>query len=163
MVQYYTGQDLLCAAASDIQAGRIEAGLSHIAKFENLMPAGIEICEHCYPLLVKAGHQAEADAMLERYTTRMLKHLEAWPKDANSHNNLAWMFARCNARLPQALEHATKAVDISERSPTYVDTLAEIEFRMGHVDKAIELARECISIDPRHTHYQKQLQRFKNR
>ena len=162
LFEYYTGQELLCTAAADIQSGRIESALTSIVKFESLLPSGIEICEHCYPLLVKAGHQAEADQLLERCATRMLKHLEVWPNDSNSHNNLAWMLARCNKRLPEAIEHAEKAVQLSDRSPTYVDTLAEAEFLTGHVERAIDLARECTVIDPRHAHYQKQLQRFRS-
>lgn len=161
--QYYTGQELLCNAAHDIQAGRIEAALTAIAKFESLIPSGIEICEHCYPLLVKAGQQQAADQLVQRCSERMLKHLKAWPKDSNSHNNLAWMLARCNTRIPEAIEHATKAVELSDRSPTYVDTLAEAEFCAGHIERAIELARECTESDPRHAHYQKQLQRFRSR
>ena len=161
LYQYYAGQDLMCSAAADIQAGRIEQALQNILKFESLLPAGIESCEHCYPLLVKAGHQAEADQMLERCSQRMLKHLEAWPNDSNSHNNYAWMLARCNARIPEAIEHATKAVKLSDRSPTYVDTLAYAEFRAGNIDRAIELTRECVESDPRHAHFKKQLQRFR--
>lgn len=160
--EYYTGQELLCTAAKDIQADRIEDALFSIGKFESLLPSGIEICEHCYPLLVKAGHQAEADQLLDRCAKRMLKHLEAWPNDSNSHNNLAWMFARCNQRLPEAIEHAERAVKLSDRSPTYVDTLAEAEFLSGHVERAIDLARECTETDPRHAHFQKQLQRFRS-
>ncbi len=72
------------------------------------------------------------------------------------------MFARCNTRIPEAIEHAKKAVELSERSPTYVDTLAEAEFCAGHLEQAIELARECTEADPRHAHYQKQLQRFRS-
>lgn len=159
--QYFAGQDLLSAAANDIQAGQFNSAMSNISKFESILPSGIEICEHCYPLLVKAGKQKEADELLERCNARMLTHLKAWPNDSNAHNNLAWMLARCNVYIPEALEHATKAVELSHRAPTYVDTLAEAEYRAGHLDRAIELASECIESDPRHAHYQIQLQRFR--
>ena len=162
LFEYYIGQELLCSAAHDIQSGRIEQALASISKFESLLPSGIEICEHCYPLLVKAGQQAVADQLLERCSQRMLKHLEAWPNDSNSHNNLAWMLARSNQRLPEAIEHAEKAVKLSDRSPTYVDTLAEAMFLSGQIERAIDLARECTETDPRHAHYQKQLQRFRS-
>lgn len=160
-LQYYAGQDMMCNAAHEIQSGRMASALVNIRKFESISPSSIEICEHCYPLLVKAGEQAAADELLNRCAARMLKHLDAWPNDSNSHNNLAWMLARCNTRLPEAIEHATKAVELSDRSPTYVDTLAEAEFQAGHIDRAIELARECTESDPRHAHFQKQLARFR--
>ncbi len=157
----FVSQEFMARAVSELEKGQVDSALDRIRRFESLRPSGIEICEHTYARLVKAGRKTEADELFERCSQRMLTHLETWPKDAGSHNNLAWMWARCDQRLEDAHAHATLAVELSDRLPTYVDTLAEIEFRRGNVAKAAELARECVTMDPRHAHYRKQLVRFK--
>ena len=160
-LQHIVSEEFLARALSEIDAGDIPSALNRIERFEQLRPSGIEICEHAYPRLVKRGAQADADRLLERCSSRMLKHLEQWPQDAGSHNNLAWMYARCERHLDEALKHAQLAVELSEDAPTYIDTLAETHFRLGHLDEALRLAEKCTALDPRHDHYQQQLQRFR--
>ena len=160
-LQYTVSEEFLTRAIADLDAGEADSALDHIDRFERVRPAGIEIYEHSYPRLVKNGRQDAADALLERCADRMLTHLEKWPRDATSHNNLAWLFARCDQRLDDALEHAQRAVELSPEAPTFLDTLAETHFRLGHLDQALELAEKCTALDPRQTHYRKQLQRFR--
>ena len=159
-LQYTVSEEFLARAIADLDAGKVESALDHIQRFERVRPAGIEIYEHSYPRLVKNGRQDAADALLERCAERMLTHLEKWPEDATSHNNLAWLFARCDVRLDEALSHAQRAVKLSPEASTFLDTLAEIHFRLGHIDEATELAEKCTALDPRQAHYKKQLQRF---
>jgi tetratricopeptide (TPR) repeat protein len=160
-LQHFVADAFLTQAIAEVDAGHIDTAWDCIARFEKLRPAGIEICELTYPRLVRQGQQAAADQLLERCSQRMLGHLQKWPDDAGSHNNLAWMFARCNQRLDEARQHAEIAVKLSEGAPTYIDTLAEILFRQGEIDRAIELAEQCIRLDPRHFHYRKQLDLFR--
>lgn len=127
---------------------------------ENLVPHGIELVEDTYQPLVKAGHQDVADELFQRFDKRMLEHLEKWPEDATSHNNLAWMYARCDQKLEEALKHAELAVSLSPYSPILLDTLAEVYFRLGKKSQAIEAMYHCIELDPREAHYRKQLTRF---
>lgn len=161
VIQHFIAQEFLARAVAELDRGEVESALDRIARFERLRPAGIEICEHTYARLVKNGRQDEANQLFERCSERMLKHLERWPDDAGSHNNLAWMYARCEQRLEEALGHAELAVRLSSGAPTYIDTLAETHFRLGHFDEAIELAEQCVKLDPRHAHYRKQLERFR--
>lgn len=161
-LQFFVSHEFLARSIAELDSGQVDAALDTIRRFESLRPAGIEICEFSYGRLIKLGRKAAADALLERCSGRMLGHLEQWPRDAGSHNNLAWLYARCDQRLDDALKHAELAVELSERAPTYLDTLAEAHFRLGHVAKAIELTKEAIAVDPRHAHYRKQLQRFRD-
>jgi tetratricopeptide (TPR) repeat protein len=161
LVHHFIAQEFLARAVADLERGNVDLALDRIARFERLRPSGIEICEHAYARLVKNQRQDAADALLERCSSRMLEHLERWPNDAGSHNNLAWMYARCDQRLEEALGHAQLAVKLSSGAPTYIDTLAETHFRLGHLDEAIELAEQCVKLDPRHHHYRKQLERFR--
>ena len=161
VLQYAVSEEFLARALADLDAGNVEAALDCIERFQRVRPSGIEICEHAYPRLVKHGRQDAADELLKRCAQRMLAHLQKWPEDAASHNNLAWMLARCNQRLDEALEHAEQAVKLTIDAPTYLDTLAETHFRLGHLEQALQLAEKCAALDPRHVHYRKQLQRFR--
>jgi tetratricopeptide (TPR) repeat protein len=154
------GQELHDRALAQLVDQDFDAALATLQVAERIKPFNIEIVEDVYPLLVAAGRQAAADQLLESYAQRMTAHLEKWPRDATSHNNLAWMYARCGKNLEAALRHAQTAVALAGESATYVDTLAEVEFLQGQVDSAIERARLCIRLDPRHQHYREQLLRF---
>lgn len=161
-IQHAISEEFLTRALADLKENNVEAALDRIARFERIRPAGIEICEHAYTRLVNCGRKDAADNLLERCRNRMLVHLEKWPNDAGAHNNYAWMLARCDQRLEESLSHAKLAVELSDGLPTYVDTLAEVQFRLGQVDLAIDLAQRCIALDPRHSHYRKQLVRFRD-
>lgn len=132
----------------------------HAQVAENLQPMGIDIVEDTYPELAATGNQKVADELFARYEKRLLKHLEEWPKDATTHNNLAWMYARCNQKLEEALEHSQTAVELSPHSAVLLDTLAEVQFRLQHLSAAIDSMHRCIQLDPRDAHMRRQLERF---
>ncbi|MFO1062416.1 MAG: hypothetical protein U0892_00900 [Pirellulales bacterium] len=148
-------------ALAHIQVGEFELAIQAVRRAEKLKPFSIELIEDTYPMLVEAGRQADADMLFDSFDQRMKEHLAKWPNDSTSHNNLAWMYARCGLKLEEAHGLAEKAVDLSDGSPTYMDTLAEVEFRLGRIDRAVELAQKCIKADPRHNHYREQLIRFR--
>jgi hypothetical protein len=132
----------------------------HARVAENLQPQGIELVEDTYPELVATGNQKVADELFARFEKRLLAHLERWPKDATTHNNLAWMYARCNLKLEEALEHSQIAVELSPHSAVLLDTLAEVQFRLNQHSAAIDSMHRCIQLDPRDPHMRRQLERF---
>jgi Zn-dependent protease with chaperone function len=79
-------------------------------------------------------------------------------------NNLAWLLAttrNLGLKNPKrALELARKAVSL-ERSPAYLDTLAEAYFVCGKRDMAIKTIKKAISIAKENrSYYKAQLKRF---
>ena len=92
----------------------------------------------------------------------MLRHLEEFPDDHLVGNNAAWLAASCNRHLEKAKQLAEK-VTVSEPTSTYLDTLAEVEFRLGNVDRAIELSERCKALEPKSQHHRDQLKRFLER
>ncbi len=140
--------------------GDIDAAQRCMEAAQLLHPLGIELVEDCYPGLTKLGHTDVADALFAGFEQRILEHLKTWPKDATNHNNLAWMYARCQKHLDRALHHAQIATTLAPRSATLLDTLAEVYFCLGQRAQAIDVAKECIRLDPREPHYQEQLTRF---
>lgn len=101
-----------------------------------------------------------ADQWFDLFYQPMLKHLEEFPDDTLIGNNTAWFAASCNRHLEKAQTLASK-VAVSNEDPTYLDTLAEVEYRLGNVARAIELSERCLKIEPRDKQHREQLKRFR--
>lgn len=101
-----------------------------------------------------------ADEWFYLFYQPLLKHLEEFPNDALIGNNTAWLAALCDRNLEQAKMLASK-VTASNPEATYLDTLAEIEYRLGNVERAIELSEKCFRMEPKNKQHRKQLKRFR--
>jgi tetratricopeptide (TPR) repeat protein len=89
----------------------------------------------------------------------MVRAIEAFPNDAVTLNNTAWLCALCGRNMDKAKEFADRAVAI-RHDPTYLDTLAEVEFRRGRAREALELSQQCREMEPRDDQHKKQIRRF---
>ena len=65
-------------------------------------------------------------------------------------------------RSDAALEHARRGVELTPNNPGHMDTLAEVYFRRGDRQAAIEAAKKCVELDPLNKFYRTQLQRFES-
>ena len=101
-----------------------------------------------------------ADKWFDLFYQPMLKHLDEFPDDTLIGNNTAWFAASCNRHLEKAQSLASK-VAVSNEDPTYLDTLAEVEYRLGNVARAIELSERCLQIEPKDKQHREQLKRFR--
>jgi Zn-dependent protease with chaperone function len=87
-------------------------------------------------------------------------------KQAVALNNLAWLLL--TSENPEAddikrgFELANDAVAI-ERSPVFLDTLAEACFLMGKREMAVRIIEEAIMLDRGNPHYRKQYERFRDK
>ncbi len=84
---------------------------------------------------------------------------------ADELNNHAWFIAidadSTRAQLDAALLLAQKAVSKTERrSPTILDTLAEVQFRLGWTAAALATIDEAIASEPEEPYYREQRRRF---
>lgn len=61
------------------------------------------------------------------------------PNNTNVLNNLAYMLAENNEKLPEALQYAKRAYDAKPNDPTYMDTYAYVLYKNGKVSEAAEL------------------------
>ena len=92
------------------------------------------------------------------------KIIDLDPNAAVSLNNLAWLLVTApNEALrdkARALELAKKAVDL-ERSPVFLDTLAEAYYAKGFNAEAVAVIKEAIALEKGDTqYYEKQLKKF---
>lgn len=103
-----------------------------------------------------------ADRWFNLFYEPMLRHLEEFPDDHLVGNNTAWLAASCNRNLEKAKQLSEK-VTATEPTSTYLDTLAEVEYRLGNVERAIELSERCRVLEPKSQHHRDQLKRFYER
>ena len=112
------------------------------------------------PLAEKAFGASSIDAWLELYANPLEEHLQRWPDDTLVGNNLAWFYANIERRLDRGLELSQHVAELLPEDSVYLDTLAEVEFRLGHLDKAVEISSRCRQLTPLETHHRTQLHRF---
>ena len=94
------------------------------------------------------------------YYRPLLRHLDEFPNDSLIGNNTAWLAASCNRHLEKAKSIASQVV-VSHPDATYLDTLAEIEYRLGNVESATALSTRCLQMEPKNKQHRKQLKRFR--
>ena len=123
-------------------------------------PYDIDVPIIVVPIAERVFGKDFADRWFDRFYKPMLNHLEEFPDDTLIGNNTAWLAAKCDRHLEKAQSLASK-VAVSHPDPTYLDTLAEIEYRLGHIDRAIELSERCLQIEPKNKQHREQLKRFR--
>jgi uncharacterized Ntn-hydrolase superfamily protein len=107
-----------------------------------------------------SGDQAMARRERSRVGAMLQQALEGGTEDADYLNNLAWFCATGGVFLAQALDAAQRAVALQPEAAYILDTLAEVQFRLGNRDDAIATIRRAITIDPESAYYKEQLKRF---
>ncbi|MCA9175317.1 MAG: hypothetical protein KDB14_12610 [Planctomycetales bacterium] len=143
-----------------VARGDLEQAKRCLARCAALMPHRITVPEELVPELRRAGHAELSDWLYEVYREQMQQAVDKYPHCALLLNNFAWMAARCHRDLEAAKGHSQRAVSLEPDSATYLDTLAEIEYRLGSRDEALRLMRKCLELDPKEPHFRRQLQRF---
>jgi len=69
----------------------------------------------------------------------------------NAHNNLAYFYAKQNINLQEALELASRALELRPRADYILDTYGYVHFRLGNFDKAeryMKMAEKISLPDP---------------
>jgi hypothetical protein len=146
-----------------LEAGRVAEALPELALAQAAMPGDVELVERAMPLLARGGRVAEAEKLFQEAYEAFDKVCRDFPRSGSHHNQAAWLAARCGQRLDDALAHAEQAVALNGEKMSYVDTLAEVHFRRGDVQRAIELEKQALKREPNNQHFQEQLRRFEKR
>ncbi|MFC1495455.1 M48 family metalloprotease [Thermodesulfobacteriota bacterium] len=120
-------------------------------------PQNIELLEDLAMINYEMGKYEEAAVVYERIIILEKNRPAAL-------NNFAWLIITTDVKKlrdpKRGLELAKSAVAI-ERSPIFLDTLAEAYWVNGNTEKAILIIKEAIARDDTDsTHYRKQLEKF---
>lgn len=92
---------------------------------------------------------------------RLLKEsIEKKPDFVNAYNELAWFYAENNRNLDEALRLVEVALKAKPGKSSYLDTKAEILFKLGRVEEAIEIEEALVRKNPSVKFYKQQLRKF---
>ncbi len=117
------------------------------------------------------GQLGLADLLAEQklYPEAIQHYQEALRLDPNNpvaHNNLAWLLATSDdphyRNPPSALEHATRAVELTRwREPNSIDTLAEAFYASGNFEQAVKVQTKALALDPKNPEFQEHMARYR--
>ena len=88
---------------------------------------------------------AGSPALAVRYYERAL---ELGDDEPLTLNNLAWTYAELDQRLPRALTLSTRTVKMEPDNVVYLDTYAEVHFRLGQIRRAVAVMRHALELEP---------------
>jgi tetratricopeptide (TPR) repeat protein len=132
-----------------------------IEQLLHLHPTDPDIAIEVVPLLRQRGRKVDADLMFQWAYDDMKKDLDSDPGDPEKLNGIAWLCAKCDRDLPDALVWAQKAASLAPDNAAILDTEAEVNFHLGHADESIRLESEALAIEPGDDFMKSQLARFK--
>jgi tetratricopeptide (TPR) repeat protein len=109
----------------------------------------------------KAGRKDLAQIERERVGEALKRALARGENDASNLNGLAWTCATNGVFLPEALTAAERAAGLEPKNTGILDTLAEVQFRMGNAAKAAEVEARALDLEPNDSYLKAQLARFR--
>ncbi len=146
-------------ALAHAAAGRLDDMRKEVNAVFDVVPE-IELTIDVVNELTRAGHKKEADDLFARAYAAHDAVCKDYPQSSWAHNNTAWLAVRCKRDLDAALEHARKATTLEPDMSSHLDTLAEVHFQRGDKDKAVELEKKCVAMQPSYEYFRKQVKRF---
>jgi uncharacterized Ntn-hydrolase superfamily protein len=106
------------------------------------------------------GDTAGAEVERARVGELLLRTLARKDAEAGTLNALAWFTATHDIYLEQALTAAERAAKLEPEDSNILDTLAEVQFRMGEVKQAIETIERALELSPGDAYLTSQQERF---
>ena len=147
-------------ARSLMAGGQGAAAAGDIAAACAAQPGDAEFVEEVTKHLDAAGRTAEAEQVFAACYARYDRVCREFPRAAVHHNALAWLAARCGRRLDDALLHASAAVRLDPERAEFLDTLAEVHFRLGDRPQAIAIEQRVVEREPKNPEFRARLERF---
>ena len=93
---------------------------------------------------------------------RLLKQsIQEDPGFHQAYNDLAWLYTGEETHLDEALRLVDKALAYQPERDAYLDTKAEVLYRLGRFAQAAAIAEELLKRNPEKEYFQKQLQKFR--
>jgi hypothetical protein len=113
-----------------------------------LRPTDPDIVIEVYRLLIHRGQPDAAKTLFDSAFNSGKAKLDGDPHNPDLLNSQAWLCAECDQHLPQALVWSEESVSVLPRDSAAIDTLADVNFRLGDAKKAAELEAEALKYEP---------------
>ncbi len=153
---------LVYRARARLAAGKVDEAMGIAREVLAVTPGHIDLVSGMVPELDKLGKKAEADELFTAVWSAYQKVLTDFPNSAPARNSLAALAANCRRELDKGLTHAADAVKTEPASVPFRETLAEVYFRKGERDKALDVMTKLAEEDPRNRLYKRQLVRYRS-
>jgi tetratricopeptide (TPR) repeat protein len=147
-------------AKAAIAAGKADEAAAELLRCEAILPGEISVAVELVPALDRAGMTAQAETLFTRGLAAHQQVLEHFPDSATYLNNTAWLCARSQRKLDEALTMAAKAVELAPSEPSYHDTLAEVHFQLGDRAAAVAAAQRAAELSPASKLFASRLKHF---
>ena len=147
-------------AKAALTEGKSDEMLAELAHCEQLLPGDVRLIVEFVPKLDKANQKEAADLLFEQAFGVHKQVCDDFPQAATYFNNTAWLAARSQRKLAEALTLAQKAIELAPAEAAYYDTLAEIHFQRGDRAAAVAAARQALDLSPENPLFQKRLKHF---
>jgi tetratricopeptide (TPR) repeat protein len=147
----------VAAAIADGERARVE---EELAACENLVPGDVQATVELAPKLDKAGFAELSEELLARGMQTHEGVMQEFPRSATYFNNAAWMCARAQRKLDQALDLVQRAIVLAPQEASYQDTLAEVRFQRGDREGAVAAAKKAVEFAPHSALFAKRLKHF---
>ena len=143
-----------------IAKGEFKKAADLLIECDKFAPGDPGLGEKLISELDQAGGGSEAERLFQQLAQFYVDILAKYPESSLHHNNYAWLCVCANRRTEHMRRHSELANSLCPNTSSYLDTLASICFATGEKEKAIELCRRCIELDPTKSHYRDQLKKF---
>lgn len=110
-----------------------------------------------------AGDDEAADREVRAVSGILGRALEHDDTSPGTLNAVAWYLCTHEVELERCLTAAERAVAASPDETAYLDTLAEVLFRLGRYDRAVEVGERAVALAPDDAYLAAQLARFRGR
>ncbi|HVT89203.1 MAG TPA: hypothetical protein VHD56_10155 [Tepidisphaeraceae bacterium] len=121
------------------------------------------VVENVYPMLVAHNGKPDAERLFNDAYLNSRQRLAIDPDNPEYLNNIAWLCARCDQKLPEALDFAKRAVLAEPYEASFIDTLAEVNFRVGNAAESVKLEIRALDLEPNDAFMTRQLARFRGK
>jgi tetratricopeptide (TPR) repeat protein len=156
-MQIELAQHALHAAQAKGDAAEVGREVDELMR---LGPNDAEAALDLVPELRTRGRTAEADKLFQSAYAPLRARIDAGETDPTLMNEIAWLCARCNEHLDEALDLSNRAVAAEPSSAAYLDTNAEAHFRKGQAAEAARLEGTALKYQPGDPFMEGQLKRF---
>ncbi|MBV8781043.1 MAG: hypothetical protein JO353_06570 [Phycisphaerae bacterium] len=126
-----------------------------------MQPSDTDSVIDLVPVLKKAGRVADAKEVFERRYRPLKAIIDADSASPVMLNELAWLDARCDEHLDEAVKLSREAVAQAPINGAYLDTCAEATFRAGDAAEAARLESKALENNPGDLFMIGQLKRFR--
>jgi uncharacterized Ntn-hydrolase superfamily protein len=113
--------------------------------------------------LLKASRYARAQKLHRDFAANAERLARKYSSDADFLNTLAWQFVQNQLGLDAALKYARRANKLRPKDANISDTLAEVWYQRGELERAIAIERDLVARYPDRKDLKQQLAKFEKK